>query len=405
VVRAVTWLLVVALLLAAGVAALGWVLSDRMLVPAPYGLMPEFEVLEVGPAPAAAPWPPAELPAPLAAATDAAAAATVVLPEPPNDRQHADTLLEGVYALMWEGGHGLLGGVLSREGGRVTREVRLLGGSLPRPGAPARMDNFVYRHDPLTDLGLAHEELTLEGPVGQLRAWFVPADSGTAVLMLHGRRRGELIELQRPLSAFHALGLPALALAYRNHDASAASPDGLFHYGGSEWEDALVGARELARRGYDRVLLYGVSMGGAVALEALERWPADAPEVVGLVLDSPLVDPYPVIEVGAVKAGLPLPGLFTRLGIAVAGLRTGVDFGGLRQHRTAGDIAVPTLLIAGEADSTVPVAAIDRFATAVSAPLTYVRLAGVEHVEAWNRGPERYLGWLREFLASLTVRA
>jgi pimeloyl-ACP methyl ester carboxylesterase len=207
------------------------------------------------------------------------------------------------------------------------------------------------------------------------------------------------------MGAFHDLGLPALALAYRNHDASTASPDGLYHYGASEWEDALVGARELRARGYDRVVLYGVSMGGAVALEALKRWPADAPSVVGIVLDSPLVDPYPVIEFGAEKAGMPLPGLLTRLGLLVAGLRTGVDYGSLRQYLSAANIAVPVLLIAGEADTTVPITAIDRFSQAVAAPLTYVRLPGVEHVEAWNHDPAAYAEWLRLFLASLNVSA
>lgn len=404
--KALTWLLVVVLLVVGALGALGWVLSSRMLVPTPYGLMPEFEVSAAEPVTdGASAWPPTELPAPLARATADAQAAVVTLPEPAGEKQHADTLLEGVYALLWEGGHGLLGEVRPGADGVVEREVRLLDGELPAAGDPARMDNFVYRHDPRRDLGLDFEELTLDGPVGNLRAWFVPADGGTAVLMLHGRRRGELIELLRPLSAFNELGLPALALAYRNHDASTDGPDGLFHYGASEWEDALVGARELKARGFDRVIVYGASMGGAVALEALERWPADAPEVMGVVLESPLIDPYPVIEVGAVKAGLPLPNLAARLGIMVAGWRTGVDFGSLRQYETAGDIAVPLLLIAGDADTTVPIAATDRFAAAVAAPLTYHRLPGVEHVEAWNQDPARYLGWLRDFIASLNVRA
>ena len=399
------WIVIVLVaLLAAALGAVGYVLSNRVIVPTPYGLMPEFTVVGVKDTPEAAPWPPEALPEPLARATEGAASATVVLPLPVGEQQFENTLLEGVYGLMWEGGNGVLGEVLNRAGGQVERELRVLQGSLPAAGAPARMDNFLYRTDPAA-LGLAFEELTLAGPVGQLRAWFVPADGGTAVLMLHGRRRGELPELLRPLGAFNELGLPALALAYRNHDRSTASPDGLFHYGASEWEDALVGARELKARGYDRVVLYGVSMGGAVALEALKRWPADAPEVMGVVLDSPLIDPYPVIELGAVKAGMPLPGLLTRLGLFVAGLRTGADFGALRQYRNAHEIGVPVLLFAGVGDTTVPIAAINRFASAVAAPLTYVRLEGVEHVEAWNQDPAAYREWLRRFLASFNVGA
>src|SRR5690606_25867900 len=232
------------------------------------------------------------------------------------------------------------------------------------------------------------------------------ARSRTGALVLHGRRRGELIETLRFIPALHDLGLHVLAQSYRNHDASDPSPDGLYHYGASEWEDALAGARELAARGVDRVVLFGVSMGGAVALEALERWGPDLPEVIGLVLDSPLVDPYATVELGAVKAGLPAPALLTRLALKVAGWRTGVDFGSLVQARSAARVPVPVMVVAGTADSTVPIASVDEFVDALRVPVTYHRLEGVEHVEAWNRsGADRYAAWLRAFVASLEVRA
>lgn len=388
------WSIVALLVLAVvAVVAVGWVLSGRVIVPSPYGLMPEFELTNVedlGDGRYAV-----GIPAPEQAAGRAA--------ESP--AQHANPRLRGTYAVLWEGGYAALGETLSDGAGVVTRAVELLNGTPPTAGAPARLDNFYYRRDPQPDLGLPFDDLTLAGPVGQLHAWYVPGEQRTAVLILHGRRRGELIETLRFIEPLHEAGLPVLALAYRNHDASDASPDGLYHYGASEWQDALVGALELARRGHDRVVLYGLSMGGAVALEALERWPGSAPEVVGLILDSPLVSVSAVVELGAAKAGMPLPGTLTRLALLVARLRTGADFGGLEQADYAPDIGVPVLLIAGEDDSTVPIASVDAFAAAVRAPLTYLRLPGVEHVEAWNHDPERYALWLREFLGSLQVRA
>ncbi len=385
--RVIAWTLVILVVVAAVVVfALGWVLSSRVIVPAPYSLAPEFElaaVLDLGggryavgiPAPAGAPL------------------------------QHANARVDGAYALLWEGGSGAMAETIADVGGVVTRAVELRAGTPPTVGAPARIDNFYYRTDPQTDLGLEFEDLELSGPAGKLRSWYVPGGQRTAVLMLHGRRRGELIETLRFTEALHELGLPVLALAYRNHDASDPGLDGHYHYGASEWQDALVGALELARRGHERVILYGLSMGGAVALEALERWPTAAPEVVGLVLDSPLVSPQAVVELGAVKAGLPMPALATRVALLVARLRTGVDFASLEQAPSASGIGVPLLLIAGEDDSTVPISAVDAFAAAAGPLATYVRLPGVEHVEAWNHDPARYAGWLREFVSSLDVRA
>src|SRR5690606_18667773 len=249
---------------------------------------------------------------------------TVTLPVLSEPNQHANTLVEGVYGLLWDGGHAPLGEIVARDAASVTRPLGEISGTPPTAGAPARIDNFVYRADPLTDLGIEFEELTLQGQEGAVRAWYVPGTSRTAVLMLHGRRRGELIETLRMLGPLHDLGVPTLALAYRNHDRSDPSSDGYYHYGASEWQDAVVGARELAARGADRVVLMGLSMGGAVALEATKQWTADLPELVGIVLDSPLVDVYDTIELGAVKAGLPLPDRLTTLALFVAGLRTGV---------------------------------------------------------------------------------
>lgn len=405
-------IVLVALLVVVGALfAIGWVFSSRVIVPAPYTLMPEFDMIDatsdinvdpdidVGPD---------------AITPDEGQGAVVTLPLVSDPKQHANTLVEGVYGLLWEGGHVLLGEVRSRAAGSVTRSLGPVAGTQPSAGAPARIDNFVYREDPLADLGIEFEDLMLEGQEGALRAWFVPATSRiagsagtgrTAVLLLHGRRRGELIETLRMIEPLHELGLPTLALAYRNHDLSDPSSDGLFHYGADEWQDALVGARELAARGADRVVLYGLSMGGAVALEALKRWTGDLPEVVGVVLDSPLIDVYDVIELGAVKSGLPLPAQLTKLALFVAGLRTGVDFSQLSQARTAATIPVPVMVIAGTADTTVPIASIDTFTAAVRTPLTYHRLDGVEHVEAWNRDPERYAGWLRAFFSGLEIRA
>src|SRR5690606_14367533 len=239
----------------------------------------------------------------------------------------------GAYGLVWEGGHGVLGEVLTDDGARVERPLTVIDGAPPRPGAPARMDAFYYRRDPLRDHGVEFEDLRLQGPVGGLAAWFVPADGRTGVLLLHGRRRGERREALRALPSLHAMGMPVLVLSYRNHDASDPSPDGLYHYGASEWQDALVGASALAERGVTRIVVFGISMGGAVALEAKRRWPPELPPLVALVLESPLVDPAAAVRLALGRAGVPPGGAPTqrrRLRCATASQARGRD-------RRAGD--------------------------------------------------------------------
>lgn len=375
------YLTLLVILVAAAVGFLAWTLSSRVIVPQAYSLMPEFNVVGYQ-------------------------NGAVTLPAPGDGApQFARADAAGTYGLLWEGGFGHLGEVLTIGPGTVQRELTVVTGDPPTAGTPARLDTFYYRRDPLADHGYEYQELTLPGEVGQLRAWYVPGQGRTAALMLHGRRRGELAETLRMLPVFERLGMPVLAVAYRNHDLSAASPDGLYHYGGSEWRDAITGAQYLAAQGIDRVVLVGFSMGGAVALEALERWSPSLPEPLAVILDSPLVDPYEVVKLGAVKAGLPLPGTLTRLALLAARVRTGVDFGALNQVATARSLTLPVLLIAGTSDSTVPVEAVDAFAAAAGPNLVYFRLDGVEHVEAWNHDPTAYEEAVRSFVTGLEVRA
>jgi alpha-beta hydrolase superfamily lysophospholipase len=288
--------------------------------------------------------------------------------------------------------------VLSNDGRQVVRRVVDIVGETPRAGDPARLDVTIFRRDPLADHGIEYEELELAGPSGRLRAWWTQDRADHAVLALHGRRRADLTETLRILPTLRRSGWSVLALAYRNHDRSDPGPDGLFHYGHSEVEDALAGMAELERRGVEEVVLYGFSMGGAVALEALKRWPPDGPRLRGVVLDSPLLDPHTVIGKGARDSGLPRAELLTGLALWIARLRTGVDWSNLDQRRAAAAIDVPLLLIAGTDDHTIPIELVDEFAALVEAPIEYLRLEGVDHVEGWNRDRPRYEQAVESFL-------
>lgn len=367
------------LLLVAAALAVGWVFSERILVPAPYQLFPEFELIAVEPG--------------------EDGAYDVTLPLPAEDGpvpQAARSDVQGRFGLRWEGGAGTLGEVVERGDDRIVRRVVPTRGEAPAAGDPARVDVTLFA-DP-QERGVDAEEVRIPAPLGELPGWWIPGRSDDAVLVLHGRRRADRTEALRALPTLVAEGASVLVASYRNHDASPPSPDGFFHYGASEVEDALASLAWLQARGIERVVLMGYSMGGSISIGTLARWPQDGPEPLGLILDSPLIDPEPVFAQGARREGLPLPGLLAAITTRVAGWRTGVDFAALDRRRVAPSLAVPTLIFAGTADSTVPIDQIDEFAAALPALFAYVRLDGVEHVEPWNAGPERYETALADFL-------
>lgn len=376
----VPMLVILVLLVLTALVALGWVFSSRFLVVQPYTLLPEFEIIAVEPA-------------------DGSLAVTLPTPDAQPPPQFADTRKAGVYNLLWEGGYGRLGEVLSDDGATVTRVLERVEGRPPEAGAPARLDTAVFRRDPLADHAIPFDEIALQGETGRLAAWWVDQGVDTAVLMLHGRRRADRTETLRIMPMLHTLGFSVMALAYRNHDVSDMSPDGLYHYGASEYRDALVALDFLKSRGIERVVLYGFSTGAEVALMTIRHWPDTGAAPLALVLDSPFLDVRAVIRQGARALDLPATDLLSDLALLVGGWRTGVDWSDLDQRRFAPDLQVPVLIIAGTADSTIPIETVDAFAAAVASPLRYERLEGVEHVEAWNAFPERYEGWVREFLA------
>lgn len=376
------WITLPALLLLLAVTlvfGVGWYFSNQILVARPYTFNPLFEIV-------------------------AADETTVTLPPPPEDVESAEaranTLKTGRYGFLYDTGYGRLGDVSSgANGGNVVRGFEHLGGELPAAGVGARLDNYYYYLDPQQAHGLPFRDLTIFGFAGPLRAWWIDNSGDVAVLMLHGRT-GNLEETLRPMPTLVELGYPVMSLAYRNHDESVRSPDGFYHYGATEYEDVLAGFSVLRQLGYDRVVLYGYSMGGAVALETLEALRAEPTdtEVVGLILDSPMLDARAAIIQGARRQNVPFPETLGNFALWVASLRADIDWDGLDQVVTAPQLDVPVLLIQGRADIVTLVSAADRFAERVTAPLRYEDPAGVRHAEAWNQNPEVYDSWLSEFL-------
>jgi alpha-beta hydrolase superfamily lysophospholipase len=125
------------------------------------------------------------------------------------------------------------------------------------------------------------ESLALTNP----RGWLVPApnDAKTiAIVALHGRgdnRTGAL----GVLPVLHDLGAGVLVIDMRERGLSAGAGRGMA-LGVRESEGAVAAAAEMRRRGYDKVIVQGCSLGGTSAILAAARDGA----VDGVIAESPL---------------------------------------------------------------------------------------------------------------------
>lgn len=149
------------------------------------------------------------------------------------------------------------------------------------------------------DIGLAYEEVTLqtEDRVA-LGAWSVsaPQARGT-VIYCHGNA-GNIADRLTGIRLLAGMGVNVLAFDYRGYGRSEGSPDeqGTYRDADAAWRYVVEARGEAA----ERVILFGESLGGAVAIELASRRPVGA-LIVEATFTS-LVDVaqrhYPLLPVG-----------------------------------------------------------------------------------------------------------
>lgn len=126
--------------------------------------------------------------------------------------------------------------------------------------------------------GLKFEEVWLTASDGvRIHGWYLPstATNASAILFLHGNA-GNISHRIEKLAIFHRLGAATLIIDYRGYGRSEGKPDeqGTYH-------DAQAACDWLTKR-HSQIILYGESLGSAVAVDLAVKTPA-----AGLVIEEP----------------------------------------------------------------------------------------------------------------------
>jgi uncharacterized protein len=325
---------------------------------------------------------------------------SVTLPATP------DTQEPGVCCLQWPGGYGLLGAEVRTTPPGVRRDLTDRVGVPPVPGPRTRIKRHAYEGDPRQAFGLDFEEIGVPTPLGSMPAWLVPsipgrsgARAGMWAVIVHGRG-GSRAGMLRLVPILHDLGLTSLVITYRNDPGAPRAPDGLFHLGDTEWLDLEAAVHEARSRGASDVIAVGDSMGGAIVMQFLERSPVSG-IVNGVVLDSPVLDWAPVLALAGRQ--LRVPPIVLALAKRIVVLRTGLRWERLNQLSRADELAVPVLIIHGDADETVPAVTSAAYAAARPDLVTYLPVPGAGHVEGWTSDREGYGEAVRTFVGNLVT--
>ena len=227
-------------------------------------------------------------------------------------------------------------------------------------------------------LGIAGEDVYLETEDAvRIHAFYLPAPGAhLALLFLHGNAGNASHRLPNAAELVR-LGCSVLVLDYRGYGLSEGRPSEAGAYA-----DARAGLAHLIdQRGFpaDRVIVFGRSLGGAVAVDlARDR------ELAGVILESTFTSVADIAR----RLGGPLLG-------ALAGHR-------FDSASKIDRIRAPLLFFHGDRDEVIDYALGRRLFDAAPDPKSFEIIAGAGHNNTTQVGGRRYFERIRLFLAEVS---
>ncbi len=330
---------------------------------------------------------------------------TVTIADPADEQPVLDG--DDVWGLQWrptsDAGAAVGYGQISGEGtGRedVTRELEVLTGHPPGVGDQVDLDRSAFPADAAVAAGRRVHEISYGS--AEFPAWYVPGAGSTWAVLVHGKS-ADRTEMLRMLRSTVNKRMPSMVITYRNDAGTPQDESGIYQFGRTEWADLDAAVRYAQDRGARDVVLVGASMGGAIIASYLRNVP-DAP-VTGLVLDSPMLDFGQTVSYGASQRALPVfghvPEPLTWTAKQITALRYDVDWSELDYLDDSSWLDVPTLVVHGSADSTVPVTLSEQLARAHPDEVDLMVVPDAGHVASWNTDAQRYDTALTTFLSRL----
>lgn len=233
------------------------------------------------------------------------------------------------------------------------------------------------------EAGLAYEEVRFAATDGMpLFGWFVPGDAGQPVVVFCIGNAGNISHRIEQLVWLHRLGVGVFIFDYRGYGRSGGTTSEAGTYADLRGALAWLTGRGVTR---DRTILFGTSLGAAVALQvALERPPA------GLVMEAPFTSiaamgwhHYPLLYL---LAGWLLDARYQNL--------AKID-----------RLQSPLLIIHGDRDEICPPRMADELYAQAPAPKSLVWIQGADHNSTFFFGGERYRQAWQDLLARITPPA
>ena len=211
-----------------------------------------------------------------------------------------------------------------------------------------------------------------------IHAWFTPAESAKATLVLSHGNAGNISHRYLLLRSLQRRGFNVLMYDYRGYGRSEGTPteDGIYKDGLAAYDYAM----SLPEVNPGRVILWGTSLGGAVAIDV-----ATHRQAAGLILESTFSSAKDVARV--VYPFLPVQFfMHTKLN-SIEKIKT---------------LAVPILVIHGAHDSIIPIGLGKKLFDAANDPKDFYEIPNADHNDTFFMGGDEYFSRIDRFVASIS---
>lgn len=249
------------------------------------------------------------------------------------------------------------------------------------------VNRFIYYPDPHwmivpVDIGLQAEDVLLSPePDVELHAWFFTRSEAIATLLFcHGNAGNVSHRLENVAHLVHT-GFQVLLFDYRGYGHSSGQPSeaGLYRDAATAWAHLV----QRPDTGDAPRVIFGRSLGGAVALELAMRAQADAVPPDGLILESTFTSARAMARLAF---PVPLPAL-------------PIKYDSLSKiHR----LKIPLLMIHGQQDELIPIAQGRALFEAAPEPKIWVPIPGAGHNDTYLIAGEAYFRQLAAFANQLS---
>lgn len=244
------------------------------------------------------------------------------------------------------------------------------------------------------DVNLSYEDVWLsasnkKGKLEQIHGWWIPANSDTSnfqgvLLFLHGNGINIGANVEQAYR-FQKLGFDVLLIDYRGYGRSK----GNFPSEAQMYQDAeivwnyLVHQREINPQ---NILVYGHSMGGAVAIELATRHP----KMAGLIIQSSFTSMQGMVDYrGGIYRIFPIKLMLRQIFDSITKLRK---------------LDIPIMLIHGREDGSVPAYMSEQLFAVTPAEIKDLYIVpGADHNDVAFIAGDEYLERLNKFVDRLKV--